>query len=196
MKKKIVLTGGPSGGKTTALSIIKENFGAKVELVKEAATLIYSGGFPRKDGSAPHTYHAQRIIYFVSKELEELACKTAPDAAEFVICDRGTLDGAVFWPYGPEDFFKNMNTTLEAELARYYMVIHLSPPTDESFYQSTAVRTEDLKGALEIDRKIEKIWEKHPNRTIIPAQAKYFDKAKIIKEIIARELGVPQPEEK
>jgi len=188
MKRKIVLTGGPSGGKTTALSIIKENFGSKVALVKEAATLIYSGGFPRKDGSAPHTYHGQRIIYFVSKELEELAEKTEP-AAEFVICDRGTLDGAVFWPFGPEDFLKNMDTTLEEELKRYYMIIHLSPPTDASFYQSTAVRTEDLKGALEIDRKILKIWEKHPNRIVIPAQAKYFDKAKIIKEVIAKELG-------
>ena len=28
--KKIVLTGGPSGGKTTALSILKETFGNKI----------------------------------------------------------------------------------------------------------------------------------------------------------------------
>ena len=187
MKRKIVLTGGPSGGKTTALSIIKENFGARVALVKEAATLIYSGGYPRKDGSAPHMYHGQRIIYFVSKELEELAEKTEP-GAELIICDRGTLDGAVYWPYGPEDFFKSMNTTVEEELNRYYMVIHLSPPRDGSFYQSTAVRTEDLKGAMEVDRKILKVWEKHPNRIIINENATYFEKARIIKDIITKIL--------
>ncbi|MDR0292258.1 MAG: ATP-binding protein [Elusimicrobium sp.] len=187
MKKKIVLTGGPSGGKTTALSIIKENFGARVEIVKEAATLIYSGGFPRKDGSAPHTYHAQRIIYFVSRELEEMAEKIAPEA-ELIICDRGTLDGAVYWPYGAEDFFKNMNTTIEEELKRYYMVIHLSPPRNENFYQSTSVRTEDLKGALEVDRKILEVWQAHPNRIIINENATYFEKAGIIKEIITKVL--------
>ncbi len=40
MKKKIVLTGGPSGGKTTALSILKETFGNKIAFGQEAATLI------------------------------------------------------------------------------------------------------------------------------------------------------------
>jgi len=159
-----------------------------VELVKEAATMIYSGGYPRKDGSAPHMYHGQRIIYFVSKEMEELAAQTAPEA-ELIICDRGTLDGAVYWPYGPEDFFKSMGTTVEDELKRYDIVIHLSPPKNEDFYQSTAVRTEDLKGALEVDRKILKVWEKHPNRVIIDENATYFDKAKIIKELITKTLA-------
>ena len=54
MKKRIALTGGPNGGKTTALSVLKETFGNKIELVPEAATLIFSGGFPRKDGSRAH----------------------------------------------------------------------------------------------------------------------------------------------
>ncbi|MGB2579998.1 putative ATPase [Elusimicrobium simillimum] len=186
MKKRIVLTGGPSGGKTTALSIIKESFGHDVELVKEAATLIYSGGYPRKDGSAQHTYHGQRIIYYVSKELEELADESSQ--APIVVCDRGTLDGAVYWPYGQEDFLKNMGTTKEAEFARYDMIIHLSPPMDESFYQATAVRTETLEGALQIDQKILDIWAGHPNRLVIDKHATYFDKAKIIKEVIANIL--------
>ena len=41
--KKIALTGGPNSGKTTALSVLKETFGPQVELVREAATLIFSG---------------------------------------------------------------------------------------------------------------------------------------------------------
>ena len=70
--KKIVLTGGPSGGKTTALSILKETFGGKIALVQEAATLIYSGGFPRKDNSPVHIEHAQNIIFYTVHQLEEL----------------------------------------------------------------------------------------------------------------------------
>ena len=31
--KKIAITGGPNGGKTTALSVLKETFGARIEIV-------------------------------------------------------------------------------------------------------------------------------------------------------------------
>ncbi|ACC98919.1 hypothetical protein Emin_1369 [Elusimicrobium minutum Pei191] len=184
MKKTIALTGGPSGGKTTALSILKEAFGQKVELVKEAATLIYSGGYPRKDNSPRHTFHGQRIIYFVSKELEALAQETSN--ANVIVCDRGTLDGAVYWPYGVEDFLKEMNTTKENEFKRYDLVIHLSPPMDKSFYQETSVRTETLEKALEVDQKILDIWQGHPNRVVIERTADYFEKAKIIKNLVAQ----------
>ncbi|MDR1683865.1 MAG: ATP-binding protein, partial [Elusimicrobiota bacterium] len=47
--KKIVLTGGPASGKTTALSILKEEHGTDIEVAIEAATLVYGGGFPRQD---------------------------------------------------------------------------------------------------------------------------------------------------
>lgn len=184
--KRVALTGGPNGGKTTALSIIKESFGSDVELVKEAATLVYGGGYPRNDNSPRHTYHVQRIIYFVTKELEALAQETSP--AKLMVCDRGTMDGAIYWPYGPEDFLKEMNTTKEAEYARYDLVIHLSPPQDESAYQATSVRTENLKGAMEIDEKILKIWEGHPNRIVIDKNASYLKKAEVIKEVISNIL--------
>ena len=63
MTKRIAITGGPNGGKTTALSVLKETFGSKIEVVPEAATMIFSGGFPRKDGSPEHVRTAQRIIF-------------------------------------------------------------------------------------------------------------------------------------
>ena len=182
--KRIVLTGGPSGGKTTALAIVSETFGASVEVVKEAATLIYSGGFPRRDNSREHVFSAQRIIFFVTKELEALAERTANERAKLIVCDRGILDGAVYWPDGADDFFKQMNTTKEAELARYDLVIHVSPPGREELYHATNVRTEDLKTALEVDERVLKVWSGHPNRIVVDKNATYFEKAKIIKDII------------
>ena len=181
-KKKIVLTGGPSGVKTTALSILKETFGNQIELVQEAATLIYSGGFPRKDGSAAHVEAAQHIIFYTVHQLEHLADVTSN--AQIIICDRGSIDGAVYWPHGPEDFFKAMHTSLEAELARYDAVIHLSPPPEKDFYQATNVRTENLQQAFEIDDKILKICEKHPNRLVLPREKHYFEKAEFIKNFV------------
>lgn len=182
MTIKIALTGGPNGGKTTALSVLKENFGPKIEVVKEAATLIFSGGFPRKDGSRAHVETAQRIIYHATKHLEGLAEDTTK--ARIIICDRGTLDGAVYWPGGIDDFFTAMQTSCEEESKRYAAVIHLSPPLNPEFYQSTQVRTEDLEGAARLDEKILKIWEKHPNRLIVPCTDQFFEKATIITEFI------------
>ena len=139
MKKKIALTGGPNSGKTTALSVLKETFGPRVELVKEAATMIFSGGFPRKDGSPEHVRTAQRIIFFATRQMESLAEESSD--AELIVCDRGTVDAAVYWPEGVEDFFNHMGTTLEAELARYDAVLHLSPPTNPAFLNRPSTRT-------------------------------------------------------
>lgn len=183
--KKIVLTGGPASGKTTALSILKEEYGTDIELAKEAATLVYSGGFPRDDQSKRHTYHAQRIIYNTTKELEALAEEINP-TAKIVLCDRGTLDGAVYWPYGQEDFFKAFNTTVGAEYERYYAVIHMSPPKEAKFYQNTSVRTESLERALQVDEDILKLWQGHPRHIVIPESNDYVKKALIVRKTIRK----------
>ena len=44
---RIVLTGGPGGGKTTAADLYRREIGEKVVVVPEAAMILFSGGFPR-----------------------------------------------------------------------------------------------------------------------------------------------------
>ena len=44
---RIVLTGGPGGGKTTAADLFRREIGNRVVIVPEAATLLFQGGFPR-----------------------------------------------------------------------------------------------------------------------------------------------------
>ena len=46
-KRRIVLTGGPGGGKTTAIDLIRREFSGKIATVPEAATIIFSGGIER-----------------------------------------------------------------------------------------------------------------------------------------------------
>ncbi len=43
MKKRIVITGGPGGGKMTALDLFRRELGDRVSVVPEAATMIFSG---------------------------------------------------------------------------------------------------------------------------------------------------------
>ena len=44
---RIVLTGGPGGGKTTAADLFRREIGNRVVIVPEAATILFQGGFPR-----------------------------------------------------------------------------------------------------------------------------------------------------
>ncbi|WP_405055070.1 AAA family ATPase [Vibrio sp. B1FLJ16] len=51
MKKqlKVVVTGGPGGGKTTALDLFRRELCGQIMVVPEAATLLFSGGVTRSE---------------------------------------------------------------------------------------------------------------------------------------------------
>ena len=75
---RIVLTGGPGGGKTTAADMFRREIGERVVIVPEAATMIFSGGFPRcteKSGILA----AQHAIFHVQRNLEDVQSSLYPD---------------------------------------------------------------------------------------------------------------------
>src|SRR5919201_3663519 len=128
--RRIVLTGGPGAGKTATLELIRRaSFCDHVQLLPEAAGIVFGGGFPRlRDVEGRKA--AQRAIFHVQRELEAAALA---DNAAIILCDRGTVDGAAYWP-GPDDYFAALGTTLADELWRYHAVIHLRTPQLESGY--------------------------------------------------------------
>ena len=65
---RIVLTGGPGGGKTTAADLFRREIGERVVVVPEAATLLFLGGFPRSVEPAA-LRSAQSAIYHVQTQL-------------------------------------------------------------------------------------------------------------------------------
>jgi ADP-ribose pyrophosphatase YjhB (NUDIX family) len=68
---RIALPGGPGGGKTTAADLFRREVGEQVVIVPEAATLVFSGGFPRC--SKPESICAsQHAIYHVQENLEDV----------------------------------------------------------------------------------------------------------------------------
>ncbi len=184
---KIAITGGPSGGKTTLIEALKKEFSGRLKVVPEAASILYKGGFPRVktyDGLV----HAQRAIYAVQKEVEELRCKLYPEA--LIVCDRGSLDALAYWPDSPEHFYETMNTTVEAEVARYDWVIHLDTATEPDYDVSNEIRNETFHEALALNEKIKQSWAVHPKRVIINSEQDFFSKmakaTKIIEAILAR----------
>ena len=95
-----------------------------------------------------------------------------------MLCDRGTVDGAVYWPGPADDFFTTLGTSLEKEFSRYDAVI---------FFETAAVggiaieggnptRIESLEQALEIDRKLKNLWSKHPNFVFVPHKRSFIEK--------------------
>ncbi|MEI6806238.1 MAG: ATP-binding protein [Myxococcaceae bacterium] len=184
MPKLIVLTGGPGAGKTAVLDMAKRMFLDRVALLHEAASMIYGGGFLRR--STPNGIRAaQRAIYHVQREQERVLEEDG--LTKVGLCDRGTLDGLAYWPEPQENFFKELNTTREAEFARYTAVIHMRTPNDEFGYNNdNPARIENSKEAAMLDRKMLDIWKGHPNHFIVDSRHDFLHKAEEVIDIIKR----------
>lgn len=172
---KIAITGGPSGGKTTLIDFLKKEFGAKVKVVPEAASILYKGGFPRVKNYDGYI-HAQRAILATQREIEDLRCKLYPES--LIVCDRGSLDSLAYWPEDEEHFFETFKTTRDVEHARYHWVIHLDTATEPDYDTTNEIRTESFHEALLLNEKIKKSWEGHPQRIIISPDSDFFAKMK------------------
>lgn len=172
---RIVLTGGPGGGKTTAADLFRREIGERVVLVPEAATMMFSGGFPRSHH--PLAVHAvQRAIYQVQRNLEDVQAALYPDRV--LLCDRGTVDGAAYWPGESMDFFQDVGSTLEAELARYDAVIFFETAAmgGMQIEGGNPVRTETLDEAVHLDTKLRANWSRHPRFVLVPHNVSFFKK--------------------
>lgn len=172
---RIVLTGGPGGGKTTAADLFRREIGESVVLVPESATLLFGGGFPRaKDLKA--VLAAQRAIFHVQRNLEDTQAALFP--GRILLCDRGTVDGAAYWPGEPHHFFNALGTTLEHELARYDAVIFFETAAagDLQIEGGNPVRNESNPEALKLDRKLRALWSKHPRFVLVPHNRSFFKK--------------------
>jgi len=187
--KRIALTGGPGGGKTTAAEFFRCELGDKVAIVSEAATIVYTGGFARTTNSDV-IRSAQRAIYHFSRNLEEAQAAMYPD--RILLCDRGTVDGAVYWPDGPEGFFREMGTSLEKELSRYDAVVFFESGAMGGYAieGNNPARTESLVEAARLDAGHRGLWSQHPNFYLVSHQPSFLTKignaVYILKKILAR----------
>src|ERR1044071_7743349 len=117
MVVRIAVTGGPGAGKTTIWRALSSLYPDQVVAVAEVATALFQQVFPRVR-DADERRLVQHAIFVVQRDLEDFhAARAASD--QILLCDRGTPDGAGYWPDGVDAFFGAMSTRWEAELARY-----------------------------------------------------------------------------
>lgn len=185
--KFIVITGGPGAGKTAALELARMRFGEKVTILPESATILFGGGFPRVRDEL-HRKASQRCIYYIQKELEQLARLTAK--SQVVLCDRGTVDGLAYWPGEPLAFWDEVGSSYEMEIRKYHSVIHLQTPSLERGYNhQNPVRTETALEAQIIDERIKIAWDQHPNVSLVKSDTDFVRKVEKVIDLIAIEIA-------
>ncbi|UJX25107.1 AAA family ATPase [Pseudoalteromonas sp. CF6-2] len=175
MKKRIVLTGGPGGGKTTAIDLLRREFSNQIVVVPESATMLFSGGIERND--SPSLIKAQQqAIYNLQKHLEHIQRTKHPD--RLMLCDRGSLDGLAYWPDNPDEFFKYLNTDLNTELAQYDAVIFFetAAKSGQSIHSNNPVRNESDNQAIILDDKLQAVWSQHPNFNLVKSSESFIQK--------------------
>jgi predicted ATPase len=182
--RRIVLTGGPGSGKTATLELIRQSFCEHVQILPEAAGIVFGGGFPRRT-TIDSRKAAQRAIFYIQRELEAVAIA---DNAAILLCDRGTVDGTAYWP-GPEDFWTSVNTTLDEQLGRYDAVIHLRTPSAEVGYNhQNPLRTESPDQAADLDARILRAWNNHQRRFVVETFPDFLSKAARVLQLLRGQL--------
>lgn len=175
--KKIVLTGGPCGGKTTAQKELAAQFareGVRVICVPEVATLLLGAGFSIADFLLEKKTLFQSAILRHQLALEDSIEHLAEHSLSqktLMICDRGAMDGKAYctqrqWQSVLED------TGLDEShlLGRYDHIFHLTTTADGAVGDystlTNACRFESVEEAIQTDRKLRIAWQSHRNHHI------------------------------
>lgn len=183
---KIVLTGGPGAGKSVITRALAERFAGRLTRVPEAATATYSSLGTRWDKlDLEGRRHVQRMIYRHQVAQEDDFAQRHP--GKILLLDRGTIDGAAYWPDGPEAYWLDVGTTREIELARYTTVLWLETAAALGIYDGDAsneVRFEDAAGAVASGRTLLRLWNGHPNLHHVGAFVSVEDKIAAVIEAL------------
>ena len=195
---KIVITGGPCAGKSTAMSRIQSELsqlGYKVYFIAESATeVIMSGVTPDLKNFQKHL-----LQYQLDKEkMYENIAKDNDEAKTVIVLDRGVLDSKIYMQPGEfERICKELNTT-ELELRdNYDAVFHLVTAAKGAaeFYTTAnnTARHETVEEAAYMDDRGIEAWTGHPHFRVIDNSTDFDEKIKrLIREITAF-LGEPEP---
>ena len=199
--KKIVLTGGPCAGKTTALVKIVDyfsNYGYKVFTIPEVPTLYSQAGWNFLTPNRKLYYEGERAILETQLALEDMFMRMAEVCTKptLIVCDRGTMDiSAYMTPEMWEDITAKAGTDTNQLRARYDAVLHLVSAADgaEKYYTTATNATryeqmneEGLRIARELDKKVVNAWTGHPHLRVINNNDDFQAKLnRVLKEIQA-----------
>lgn len=200
--KKIVITGGPCAGKTTAMSWIQTAFnrlGYVVLFIPETATELITGGVaPWTTGTNEDYQKCQMKLQLQKEEIFESAANTMGDKKVLLVCDRGALDNKAYM--NDEEFshvLASVGKTKKELLNSYDAVFHLVTAAKgaERFYTTAnnAARTETVEEAARLDDAIISSWTGHKHLRIVDNSYEFHLKIKRVVCEIAEFLHEKMP---
>ncbi len=199
---KIVITGGPCAGKSTAMSWVQNAFtqmGYTVLFVPETATELITGGVaPWTCGTNGDYQKCQMKLQIEKEKVFCEAALTMPVDKILIVCDRGTLDNKAYMD--EMEFYSVLKTigVNEVELRdNYDAVFHLVTAAKGAvkFYTTAnnSARTETVDEAAKMDDKLISAWTGHPHFRVIDNSSDFEDKMHRLISEISSFLGEPEP---
>ncbi len=155
-------------------------------LVPEAATQVYDALRTRWDRlDLAGRRDVQRRIYHLQIEQEQRLAAEHP--GKVLLLDRGTIDGAAYWPEGPDDYWRDLGTTLDAQLARYDRVVWMQTCAAIGAYDgdaSNSCRFEDADAAIASGNLLAMLWSGHPKLIKVDAFADLDEKVRAVRRVL------------
>ena len=203
---KIVLTGGPCAGKSTAMSWIQNAFterGYTVLFVPETATELITGGVaPWTCGSNLDYQCCQMCLQIEKEKIFASAAATMKSEKILIVCDRGMMDNRAYMT--DTDFGIVLDRIHQTDVKirdSYDAVFHLmsaangAPEIYLRNKENNPARTETLEQAVELDNKLISAWTGHPHLRVIDNSTGFGNKMKRLISEISGFLGEPEPYE-
>ena len=202
---KIVITGGPCGGKSTAMTWIQAEYtkkGYAVVFIPETPTELILAGISRETMKSNLDFQLAIMKKQIETEklYEDAATKIGIADKVLIVCDRGTLDGKA---YASPAEFKQILRILglnEVELRDGYdAVFHLvtaAKGAEEAYTLSNnEARRESVDEARFADERTLSAWTGHPHLRVIDNSTNFEMKMKRLLKEISAYLGEPEPDE-
>ena len=200
--KKIVLTGGPCAGKTTALVKIMEHFssiGYKVFIIPELPTLFLQAGMDYLTDNKDLFYEGEKATLEMQIALEDKFLQMAKSVKQpvLIVCDRGAMDISAYMnPVLWNQIISDAKMNNEMLRSRYDAVLHLVSAADgaEQFYTiaTNNKRTEGIELARILDKKVIQAWSEHPHLRVINNHEDFETKLERVLQEISDVLEIPR----
>jgi len=199
--QKLVLTGGPCGGKTTGMAHLAtffESLGWKVFRVPETATVLMSGGIAFGELNEEQVLDFQEHLVTTMIAIEDTYFSMAEKCTQnvLIIADRGVMDASAFidkesW----ERILAKLNLEdIEVSDNRYNHVVHLQSAAigAEKFYtvEDHSARFEGIELARERDRRAMEAWQDHPYVDIIDNRSDFDSKINRLIDLVVKRIGI------
>ncbi len=173
---KIVITGGPCAGKSSAMQRIKEEtvkHGYTAIFVPETATELITGGVaPWTCGTNAEYQICQMKLQLAKEAVFESAARSMNTDKVLIVCDRGAMDNKAYmsdeeFRYALETIGENESELRDGYDAVFHLVSTAIGAGDYYTVENNEARKETAEQAAYLDRKVLAAWDGHPYLRVI-----------------------------